>query len=172
MTVATIGSPAHRGRYPVRRPSDGGRDALADVLGSHRPSTCPGARGAKGTVGDMSARLSVLDDEPSAPAEEDPYLLRGMLRCAGCGNEVFPEQILGAPRRYACRSGCRMVPLPAEALEERVWRTACRLGASRTARSAAATRAALIGQTFSRITVGGTVSDLRVVLRAPVTGAG
>lgn len=97
----------------------------------------------------------------------DPYLLRGKLRCAGCAGEVLPTQILGAPRRYACRSGCRMVPLLAGPLEARVWREVCRRDPGLSRVRATELRAGLIDGMFSRITVGGTVTDLVYVARTP-----
>jgi hypothetical protein len=95
----------------------------------------------------------------------DPYLLRGMLRCAGCGDAVLPLTTVGGPRRYACRFGCRMVPLSAEALEERVWRETCRIAPERAAAASRFARAGLIGEVFRSITVGGGVTDLTYARR-------
>lgn len=95
----------------------------------------------------------------------DPYLLREMLRCAGCGNAVLPLATVGGPRRYACRFGCRMVPLSAEALEARVWRETCRIVPDRAAAVPRPARAGLISEVFSAITVGGGVTDLTYARR-------
>ena len=102
----------------------------------------------------------------------DPYLFHRKLRCAGCGDDVLPTQILGGPRRYACRSGCRMVPLSAEALETQVWRETCRRSPGLTPGTPRRYRAELIDEVFSRITVGGTVTDLAYVARTPDGTAG
>jgi hypothetical protein len=93
----------------------------------------------------------------------DPYLLRDRLRCAGCGESVQPHQVLRGPRQYACRSGCRMVPLPAEALEAQIWQETCRLVPDRARRAPRSLRAAVIAEVFSRITVGGDVTELAYV---------
>lgn len=103
--------------------------------------------------------------EPTGSWATDPYLLRGMLRCAGCGEAVLPLQTVGGPRSYACRCGCRMVPLSAEALEARVWRETSRIAPERAAARTRATRAGLIAEIFRSITVGGGVTDLTYARR-------
>lgn len=60
-----------------------------------------------------------------------------------------------------------MVPLPADQLEARVWGEACRRDPVLPAACAPELRAGLIDGVFSRITVGGTVTDLVYVTRTP-----
>jgi hypothetical protein len=60
-----------------------------------------------------------------------------------------------------------MVPLPAEPLEARVWREACRRDPVLPPACEPELRAGLIDEVFSRITVGGTVTDLVYVTRTP-----
>jgi len=120
----------------------------------------------------MTSQVADAVHVPESWYECDPYLLRSKLRCAGCRDEVLPTQILGGPRRYACRSGCRMVPLPAEALETQVWRETCRRSPGLAPDTPRRHRAELIGEVFSRITVGGTVTDLVYVARTPIGAVG
>lgn len=102
----------------------------------------------------------------------DPYLPRGLLRCGGCDQPVEPVQVLGRPRRYACGLGCRMTPLLATDLETRVWLETCRRAPRLASGCPRAARAAVIGQVFCAITVGGTAADLSFRVRTQAPGGG
>jgi site-specific DNA recombinase len=69
------------------------------------------------------------DRRPRRPAESDPYILRGLLRCASCGG-VLSTAVNRGFRRYVClraqgpaayKRGCPLPQVPADALEFEAW---------------------------------------------------
>lgn len=94
----------------------------------------------------------------------DRYPLRGLLFCR-CGQRFIPGCSNPSGREYVSLCGCRLWPIDAAAVEQRVHAHAtCGVpttGSSRLPRFTAA----VLRQFDLRIEVGGTVGDVRFVLR-------
>ncbi|MEV4706756.1 hypothetical protein [Actinoplanes sp. NPDC049316] len=88
------------------------------------------------------------------------YPLCGRLFC-GCGQRFVPGCSTASGREYVSLCGCRLWPLDAAAIEQRVYAYAT-CGASASGFSASpALVAAVLGQFDERIEVGGTLDDIR-----------
>ncbi|WP_203708048.1 hypothetical protein [Asanoa iriomotensis] len=88
------------------------------------------------------------------------YPLCGQLFC-GCGQRFVPGFNAGSGREYVSFCGCRLWPIDADAIEQRVYvHAVCETPASGFGGPSELV-AAVLGQFDGRIEVGGTLDDVR-----------
>ncbi len=90
-----------------------------------------------------------------------PFPLRGLLYCA-CGQPFSPSGWTEDTRTYLSLCGCRLRPIDANAVERRVHAEAELISASSTVDGFSGVALARL---YSRIEVGGTVEDIRLLRR-------
>lgn len=100
----------------------------------------------------------------SLPRTLDPYPLCGLLFCR-CGATFCRSESPDAIRGYMTACGCRLWPIDAETIEQRVYADVTMLESARTADGQTDTTARLLTDRYARIEVGGTINDVRFVPR-------
>ncbi|WP_432832934.1 hypothetical protein [Dactylosporangium sp. CA-092794] len=90
----------------------------------------------------------------------DRYPLYGRLFC-GCGQRFVPGSSTAPGREYVSLCGCRLWPINAAVIEQRVYAYASSGSSASEFDAAPAVVAAVLSQFGERIEVGGTLDDIR-----------
>lgn len=118
-----------------------------------------------------AAQPAVAAPSPPAAPSGDPYILRGLLVCGGCGRRLCPLETVGGGRAYRSPCGCRLHPVDAEAVEQRTVEAAMRRARRRMVPGATAAGFALVRDVLIAVRVGATPEDLSFVPRVTRTAA-
>ncbi len=127
----------------------------------NRPATlAPRRRGRT-----RAAQPALAAPSPPAAQLDDPYILRGLLVCDGCGQRLCSLQTPEGRRTYRSPCGCRLRPVDAEAVEHRTVEAAMRCGEALAKRPGEVGAADWMRGVFIAIRVGATATDLSYVRR-------
>ena len=128
-------------------------------FGGEAPASTPHPRAAspQGTIMDVEA----VDRAPS----RGPYPLQGWLFCV-CGQAFLRSDGTGSTRGYLSLCGCRLWPIDADTVEQLVDAEVAGMAAGLIGDGGTGYPAEVFTRLFLRIEVGGTVDDIRFVLRA------
>lgn len=94
------------------------------------------------------------------PCSLDSYPLCGRLFC-GCGQRFVPGSSTASAREYVSLCGCRLWPINAAAIEQRVYAYATSGSSALRCGAAPEAEVAVLSQFRERIEVGGTLDDIR-----------
>lgn len=96
----------------------------------------------------------------------EDFPLRGLLVCAtrGCRQRLYPQPSVGGPRAYRNSCGCRMRPIDAATIEQRVFEEVALRVPALLAPDPVPCRA-VYQKLLAEVAVGGTVDDVRLVWR-------